>query len=1249
LNLKRKAISIWLASILVAAVFTVILVGSVSAISDDHNLSGIVWQSDGSPPTGPSDFCIWVEHTAGSDSWYRFPSTGWVQTEQGVDGLWWYSFVLPYGQWGLTWGDTDNYKVHVDGSPWGEFFGNTTSNGTGSLGDPFPPYDPSNINSSFNQINYAPGGGSFNEQQWDVRTVAPIDLAPTNVTAMGMIPSLFPSGMPAAPNTDLPIYFNVTNFGTVASGPFFVSIWNCTVTGQNLPGFPIDEWQIPSLPGGSDSPVQSRNWYANLAPGDYYVNITVDSKGEITEFDESNNRIILHFVVGPELIIKDVFINGNPIADPIYVGPGTQVVISAVVQNIGPSPTGGPADTFEVTLYNISWPSQQPIGGTEITNVVGTLDSMEESAPLTWIWTAPTGIPPIDAWVNITVDFGDVVWEANEDNNDVTIHLNVPDTPVTTIQSTTPVYWDGFVWYVDSTTDLSFEVDGSYPPFVIWYRILDQFTGSEVRAWNIISEGATFNMAPFGESTYRIEYYSIDSVPNTEPTNNKIIIVDDTDPLSTIGFASPRYRGSPGDRLNITSATPITLTAVDLPLGDSPQVGFLNASGIGVVGIDLDIFYRVTRQSDALVVRAWTQTTRFSEIGGVYTANQISFNTTWTDGLYSIEYYAIDNLGHTETVNTEIVNLDNTAPVKSINYDVPTYRADAVNDLLNISSLSDITFTADDGLGSGVNRTEYRVWDPFSDTGWVTYTGAFTISSSWSDGIYTIQYNSTDNLGNDDPVSENFYLDNTGPDSDITGSPWTLKFPNRYEVTMSTLFTMSADDGEGSGVFAIEYRLDSDTTWYSYSNPTNFTNLFPSLTPDEIPWNHTIYVRAIDNLNNIGPETAQMIFIEGDTTPPLPPVLRVFLDGDNLRLDWEPSVSEDIAYYLIYRSTSKMAFDFTSIYVNTVADSDGGIIPLRTTWNDAGAGASTSAPEYYYTIRGVDDRGNVGYTSNIAGKTTLTFEHGYNTFSLPLAPFEDMTGSQMLESGDFEDTSDTVYRYDQNTQQWMGHTKDMPSSMDDFILTFGEGYMIYVQEASAMVTFTGAAGTSIRFTEGVGNELVFQDSLHANAQANQVQLSWSPASGATGYAVYRGTTRLGSDSLNDFSLQAVHIVIGTGTSWTDTTAVGSEYYYLIVAMEGTQEGSSSYAVGVKKVTLSDGYSLVSMELAPKIATGVGRFSSNMFSDDSGTLFYYDKAIGNWRGHPRVLPENINNGEINTGLAYIVYSEAEDVSYAYTGV
>ena len=51
--MKKKTMSIWLVALLIGAIFTVVFFGNVSAMNDEQNLSGLVWQADGTPPTGP--------------------------------------------------------------------------------------------------------------------------------------------------------------------------------------------------------------------------------------------------------------------------------------------------------------------------------------------------------------------------------------------------------------------------------------------------------------------------------------------------------------------------------------------------------------------------------------------------------------------------------------------------------------------------------------------------------------------------------------------------------------------------------------------------------------------------------------------------------------------------------------------------------------------------------------------------------------------------------------------------------------------------------------------------------------------------------------------------------------------------------------------------------------------------------------------------------------------------------------------
>ncbi|UCE74213.1 MAG: hypothetical protein JSV56_00530, partial [Methanomassiliicoccales archaeon] len=171
----KKVVSLAAVTLLFFSTLTGIFFQNVEAMTDEHNLSGLIWLSDGSTPPSQTGFAIWVIH---GGTPYRFPDSGWYLTSDVVNGTLWYSFVLPDEDYGIRWANFDIYTVEVDGSPWNELSGNTTSNGTGSSGDPYPPYDPSNPDSYKNTINYLGGGGFGNEQQWDVRTTAPRDLIP---------------------------------------------------------------------------------------------------------------------------------------------------------------------------------------------------------------------------------------------------------------------------------------------------------------------------------------------------------------------------------------------------------------------------------------------------------------------------------------------------------------------------------------------------------------------------------------------------------------------------------------------------------------------------------------------------------------------------------------------------------------------------------------------------------------------------------------------------------------------------------------------------------------------------------------------------------------------------------------------------------------------------------------------------------------------------------------------------------------
>jgi hypothetical protein len=631
-----------------------------------------------------------------------------------------------------------------------------------------------------------------------------------------------------------------------------------------------------------------------------------------------------------------------------------------------------------------------------------------------------------------------------------------------------------------------------------------------------------------------------------EPTKNKNIVVDDSEPLTSVDFDIPKYRDTDLDYWNITSATNLTLSAIDHPLG-SNILGINNASGINdALKPESGIFYRIQRVSDGVYVQDWMEAT--------------------------------------------------------------------------ISSVSNDVHTAD----------------------------SFILPNTWPDGYYNIEYNSTDNLGQKNIDTVTVYLDNEGPISSFVSDSTDEKYTNRWEINESSLFTMNADDGLGSGVLYIWYRFETmdwqRMLWSDYPGARNLTEVFPGLIFEDIPWNHTLWIRGQDNLGNNGTQALYLIYIEGDITPPLPPILRLSVSVNDIILEWEHSPDEDIDHYLIYRSTTKTGFDFSDVWVDTSQNDDNGVIPLRTTWNDTGA--VTGASEYYYTMRGVDIRGNIGYTSNIAGKVTMTFEKGYNTFALPLEPYEEISGSEMLGEDVFTDDADTIYRYDTGYKQWLGHPKLLPASLDNFVLEMGEGYMLFIMEDNVQYTFTGSTGTAVRYIGGIGQESGFREGLTASANENQVTLNWISATDATSYSIYRASVRMGPGSLTDYNMQSIAQDVAE-TSWTDISADDDEYYYMVVAKNHDEENSGTYALAVNKYELQKGYTSFSFVSDPTIDT-IASFVEQSFPQNEDTIYYYDGQIGQWQGHPKFLPENINNGNAVTGKGYMILTNSETSKFALIG-
>ncbi len=194
-------------------------------------------------------------------------------------------------------------------------------------------------------------------------------------------------------------------------------------------------------------------------------------------------------------------------------------------------------------------------------------------------------------------------------------------------------------------------------------------------------------------ATTTLNFFAVDMATNSEAVKSVTytVIPDTTPPVTTIFTGNPNYTSGSG-KLYVTGATNFTLSATD------------DISGVKTTG------YRLGN--------------------GTWTTYAVPFSL-FTEGSYTIGYRSTDNAANTEIEKNLVVVVDNTPPVSTI----------SIGGSPVIAS-TPISIAATD-TASGVRLTEYAI-----DGGsWATYNGVFTLSV-YSQGTHTVNYRSTDNVGN---------------------------------------------------------------------------------------------------------------------------------------------------------------------------------------------------------------------------------------------------------------------------------------------------------------------------------------------------------------------------------------------------------------------------------------------------------------------------------------------------------------------
>jgi hypothetical protein len=295
-------------------------------------------------------------------------------------------------------------------------------------------------------------------------------------------------------------------------------------------------------------------------------------------------------------------------------------------------------------------------------------------------------------------------------------------------------------WHIDT---VNITVIDSGPPITQLIPGIPSYRGSGNHGWNVTTDNvitlnpwdnysgvnftwytiegvyydytAPFKFTGYPEGPLNFTWGSEDNYGNNETGNEMVILIDNSDPITSLSIGDPKYKAGAGDLWNVTDTTLFTINAWD------------EYSGIDFCSYSIDGNY---------------------SIGSTFTL------AGYVDGMRTIIWSSVDNLGHYVDKITQ-VNLDSTPPTTDIEIGAPKYR-NQIGDRWNVTTATQLNVVNEsDGTGSGLNFTWYTI-----DGFYYNDMGPFTLTP----GFHIITWGSRDNLGlNESGNSIEIFVDDEPP------------------------------------------------------------------------------------------------------------------------------------------------------------------------------------------------------------------------------------------------------------------------------------------------------------------------------------------------------------------------------------------------------------------------------------------------------------------------------------------------------
>jgi hypothetical protein len=277
------------------------------------------------------------------------------------------------------------------------------------------------------------------------------------------------------------------------------------------------------------------------------------------------------------------------------------------------------------------------------------------------------------------------------------------------------------------------------------------------------------------ENEYRIKYYAADNVGNAEPVNEVTIVYDKTAPVSSLEIQGDRFENI------ISGRSKILLTSQD------------KITGLQSIHFSID-----------------------SGNFRVYNTPVLASNLT--QGEHTLVYYAFDNVGNEELVQSFSFYLDKTPPTIIEEVIGKSFFSGGKEFSSGKSRLKLTSFDNKSGVKEvrySVNNGEYQLYE----------SPVFLTQSAGNLLIKSYAVDQVNNRSNSQTANEKTsipYIDLTGPELDYSLEGPQFKTRDTLFISKSTKIKLRGTDYE-AGMNRIEYTVNG-SNMQEYMNPWNLEN-----------------------------------------------------------------------------------------------------------------------------------------------------------------------------------------------------------------------------------------------------------------------------------------------------------------------------------------------------------------------------------------------------------------------------------------